>query len=290
MPYDPGSQIVGDPQFDAQGRPYWPTASGGKSYISGPEAQSLSTTFSADYRTPEQRTLASKLKSWGDANQPNRGGFTTGNPTWNADTGEYHNNFFNTPLGGAVLGGAAFGAPLAASALLGSGAAGASTGALPAVQSVAPGALMPAVGEAAGGVLPSTTIGTGMGALATGVPSGTGFASQFGGLMADAAGATPSGGNTFTGALKSLFGGGGTSDLIRAGIGAATSIYGANKEAGAAEDAARIQAASFDKALAAQKEQQDYERGQRAQFLTSAQPYVAGGTAADARLRALLGL
>ena len=84
--------------------------------------------------------------------------------------------------------------------------------------------------------------------------------------------------------------------LISQGISTAGNIYGANKAADASAEAARIQAESFDKALAAAKEEQDYAhsrdtRGdnQYADYLSRLNPYGQTGQASSNRLSQFMG-
>lgn len=87
-----------------------------------------------------------------------------------------------------------------------------------------------------------------------------------------------------------------TAGLISTGIQAAAGIYGANQQANANTEAAQIQAASFEKALAQEKAEQDYQhsqdllkQNQYADYLSRLNPYSQTGQAANNRLSQFMG-
>lgn len=178
--------------WDTQGRPYWAGPSGKPIYINPLTA--------AQYANPSSPTYDPKLAAWAksmgaqidysqgtgpgqekviSSGAPNSG-FATAQSSWNGDTGQWdRGSFFNTPLGGLLIGGgtmaagaglgaAGVGAPTASTA--GSTLASmvpASTGLAEAAPETAllggtAGAAVPASTLASTSVLPSTTIGTGM--------------------------------------------------------------------------------------------------------------------------------
>lgn len=173
---------VGPTKWDASGNPYRDTSDGQKDYIPP---------IAAAQEQNDPRLLA-----WAKAHGANvtygaadangtptvsdvrtgapQGGFA-GNYHWNVDTGGYEkDNFFDSSLGGLVLGASAVAAPFAASALAGPAASPATS--IPAafgdtaVDTLASAAPATAAGGGSAALLPSTQIGNGMIAAA---PSST---------------------------------------------------------------------------------------------------------------------
>ncbi len=149
-------------QWDGQGRPYYPSARG-PHYLAPIEAA----------QTHDPRAVAWAKSKGADLNTGSTGapsGGFTGNSTWNSDTGEYEkDNFFDSSLGGLVLGGSMMAAPLAAGAFGGGAAAEA--------EGLAGSSVLG--GGATGAGLSSSTIGSGfIPAIAggTGMPAGAGGA------------------------------------------------------------------------------------------------------------------
>ena len=84
--------------------------------------------------------------------------------------------------------------------------------------------------------------------------------------------------------------------LISTGIQAGAGIYAANQQNAANADAARIQAESFDKALAQERAEQEYQhaqdllkQNQYADYLSRLNPYAQTGQAASNRLSEFMG-
>lgn len=106
-------------------------------------------------------------------------------------------------------------------------------------------------------------------------------------IPADALNTATSAGSWLTSPIASLIG---------TGINSAGQIYGANKAADTSIQAAQIQAAEYDKALAAAKAEQDYQHSQDLlktnqynSYLTRLQPYAQTGQAADNRISQFMG-
>jgi hypothetical protein len=76
--------------------------------------------------------------------------------------------------------------------------------------------------------------------------------------------------------------------LAAAGGSAASSIYGANKQAGATEDAAKIQNDYNMKALADAQAQREWQRQQYQDYLTRTAPFRQAGQQASQTLSGLL--
>ncbi len=127
MPYDPtpgGDQYYPSIQWDERGNPFQISASGKRVYI--PPA-SAATARATDHPN------AAKLVQWASGmgstyDDPGgaypKSGFASNRGTWDGASGTFDGgNFFNTSLGGLILGGSMIGAPYLAGALAGGGAA-----------------------------------------------------------------------------------------------------------------------------------------------------------------------
>jgi hypothetical protein len=77
---------------------------------------------------------------------------------------------------------------------------------------------------------------------------------------------------------------GNAGSLIDKGVQAGTGIWAANKAAGAAEDAAKLQEKYYDEALKAEREEKDYDRNQYADYLQRLDPYTQTGYGANDRI------
>ncbi len=119
------------------------------------------------------------------------------------------------------------------------------------------------------------------------------------GLGGGAAGALQSGNaiNALTGSLAAGGGAGGAAaagasswlrPLLQYGAPAATALVGQSMANRADTEAARIEAEQFDKALAEERENKTYQRGQYADYLGRLKPYGDAGTAATSRASQLL--
>lgn len=189
MPYDPtpgGDQYYPSIQFDERGAPFQISASGKRSYI--PPAAAAT----ADASNP----VGAKLRAWANgqgATYENpgaatpRSGFAHNTGTWDSNTGEWDGgNFFNTSLGGLILGGGAMAAPYAIGALSGLGGAGGAADA--AVANAAAAGTGPATTAATTAATIPTTMGI-ADAGALGLPATSGLGSM--GAIGGAAGAIP---------------------------------------------------------------------------------------------------
>ncbi len=79
-----------------------------------------------------------------------------------------------------------------------------------------------------------------------------------------------------------------TMTAIGAGATAGAGIYGAHEQAGATEDAAKIQNDYNMKALADAQQQREWQRQQYADYLTRTQPFRDAGAQAGTSLSAIL--
>lgn len=146
----------GNPNYQAVlwdgSKPYWLTDTGNKIYI--PPASAVN---AADPR----------LKAWGQqmsgGSNPTAGDFSSAPSTWNQETGQFDGgNFFDSSLGGLVVGGGATGG------LATLGAVGATPAVAPGAAGSEGDAAALAGADATSTALPSTTIGSG---AITGAPS-----------------------------------------------------------------------------------------------------------------------
>lgn len=76
--------------------------------------------------------------------------------------------------------------------------------------------------------------------------------------------------------------------VLSQGIGAGLSLYGQSKLANASEEAARLEHASTEEALADARAQRKYEQDRYADYLGRLQPYLGLGTNAGSTLQNLL--
>lgn len=122
MPYDPtpgGDQYFPSIQWDERGNPFQLTASGKRAYI--PPASAAT--------APADNPVGARLRAWANgmgSTYENPGGaypesgFAHNRGTWDGASGTFDTgNFFNTSLGGLLLGGGAMAAPFAIGALAG---------------------------------------------------------------------------------------------------------------------------------------------------------------------------
>lgn len=77
-------------------------------------------------------------------------------------------------------------------------------------------------------------------------------------------------------------------NIIPSAISGIASIYGANQQANASSEAAKLQFQSTEEALADARKQREYEQAQYANYLGRLQPYLGLGTTASSTLQNLL--
>jgi hypothetical protein len=132
------------------------------------------------------------------------------------------------------------------------------------------------------GVGAASAIGGGSGAAAGGGGAATGAGAGTAASVAGsaAAPAAKAAGSWLTGP---------TASLIGTGIGLGGQIWGAHEALAAQDKAAELQDKQFQAALAQQKEEQQYNRNQYADYLARLQGYGDTGNAANARLAAFMG-
>lgn len=166
MPYVPIDYTT---RWDEKGNPYWQKADGTRMYI-----PPITATDGANSPNADQRLVA-----WGRAHgstPDNPGGgvpqssFSKGPGTWNDATGQYdRGSFWNTSLGGLILGGGAMAAGPVAGAIAGGGGVTA-----PAAASTV-GSAAPEIGvttaEGLGGFVPTTAGGIGAGSYGAAAPA-----------------------------------------------------------------------------------------------------------------------
>lgn len=168
-------------QWDASGNPYYNTSDGQHSYLppiaaaqerSDPKLLAWAKSQGANVTYGPNDANGNPTVSDVRTGAP-QGGFG-GNYHWNSEQGGYDkDNFFDSSLGGLILGGAAVGGPIAFGAMAGGGAGAGATATTTGASASTAGASTTA------GLLPSTTIGTGMVPAVTG---GTGMAAGGGGM------------------------------------------------------------------------------------------------------------
>lgn len=214
MPYDPtpsGDEYFTSVKWDERGNPYQLTASGKRQYI--PPAAAAT----ADEKDP----VGVRLRSWAAQkgstyDNPGgaypEGGFASNRGTWDGESGTFDGgNFFNTSLGGLILGGGAIAAPYVGAALAGSagpnsvapvssgvssgaGLVGAGTSATTAAEAATAAAATPGLASTTigAGYIPAITGGTGSAvsgaAAAGGIPSYLKAVNQIGNTASDIAG------------------------------------------------------------------------------------------------------
>lgn len=129
----------------------------------------------------------------------------------------------------------------------------------------------PAIAGALGG---SAATGAASGASA-GAGAGSGAAAGTGATVASTA--APAAAGWFSPA-----------NIIPSAISGIASIYGANQQANASSEAAKLQFQSTEEALADARKQREYEQAQYANYLGRLQPYLGLGTSASSTLQNLL--
>lgn len=231
---------LGQPLTDQNGQPIYQDASGRQyAIVGGQKVYTQPIGLTAGGSTAYDPT---QVDHYAD-----NGGLIHTPETWNFATGQYDPGGIDWGALGSYLGLGAIGGAAGAAAFAGGGAgAAAGSGA-----------------ASAGSTIPATTISP-VGGLVTGaapsVAAGTGTAAGVG-----------TGGTALSTAAKVMGMTSGTGQVISSGIGAATQLYGAKKQADAANNAAGLQSEAAKQALdfaktQATQEQANFEATQHANY------------------------